>query len=174
MAKLALTPSFAERQPDMTVTIRVMRLRNLRTIGRIAEAARELAVFRDWVDAHPNAWRQAYVSLASAEQAVAEERHDAALTDFSRAFEQIQALAIPDDLVEVGEPYTLALLDQGDIDRASAVVGGLAAWAEVDVRAAWAQSQLYRAQGRTSAWHRASERIARLAGERTLPAPQID
>lgn len=174
MAKLALTPSFAERQPDMTVTIRVMRLRNLRTLGRIAEAASELAVFRDWVDAHPNAWRKAYVSLASAEQAVAEERHDAALSDFSRAFEQIQALAIPDDLVEVGEPYTLALLAQGDIDRASAVVGGLAAWAEVDVRAAWAQSQLYRAQGRTSAWHRASERIARLAGERTLPAPHID
>lgn len=174
MAESTLTPSFAERQPDMTVTIRVMRLRNLRMIGRIADAARELAVFRDWVDAHPNAWRKAYVSLASAEQAAAEQRHDEALADFSSAFKQIEALAIPDDLVEIGEPFTLALLDQGDVGRASAVVGRLAAWAEIDVRAAWAQSQLYRAQGRTSAWQRASERVARLAGERTLPAPRID
>lgn len=174
MALTAMTSSFAEQQPDMYLTIWAARLRSLRSSGQLAQAAIELPAIGAWVRTHPNVWRTASFALAEAEQAWAEGRVEPALERFADAFARMQALAIPDDLVEAGVPYALALVDGGNVDQASAVVGRIAAWADNDLRAAWAQTQLYRAQSRTAAWQRSSERLQKLAGERVLPVPRID
>jgi len=174
LAKAALTGELEYEQPDLYLTTWAVRLRCLRRSGQVDAAVAETVALRSWVEGRPNLWRRTYATLAEAEQAWALSRTEAALQRFADAFEQAERLGIPDDLVEVAEPYALALIEIGQVDRASTVVGRVAAWAEHDLRAAWAQAQLYRAQARTSAWHRATEQVLKLAGERALPAVTID
>ncbi|PZQ19703.1 MAG: hypothetical protein DI564_00190 [Rhodanobacter denitrificans] len=174
LAKAALSPELEYEQPDLYLTTWAVRLRSLRRSGQIEAASAETVALRTWVEARPNLWRRTYATLAEAEQAWALSQGEAALRGFADAFEQAERLGIPDDLVEVAEPYALALIESGQVDRASTVVGRVAAWAEHDFRAAWAQAQLYRAQARTTAWQRATEHVLQLAGERALPAVAID
>lgn len=174
LAKAALTPELEYEQPDLYLTTWAVRLRSLRRSGQVEAASAETVALRTWVESRPNLWRRTYATLAEAEQAWALGQGEAALRGFADAFEQAERLGIPDDLVEVAEPYALALIESGQIDRASTVVGRVAAWADHDFRAAWAQAQLYRAQARTTAWQRATEHVLKLAGERALPAVAID
>jgi DNA-binding winged helix-turn-helix (wHTH) protein/tetratricopeptide (TPR) repeat protein len=164
-----LTPTLLEQRPDQYITIWMAYLRSLRHVGEMAMAREQTDAFAGWIVEHPNPWRDIQAALALAEQDRAEGRADSALAHFADAFERAQQLAIPEDLVHVAEPYTMALIENGMIDRASAVVGRVAAWAEQDIRAAWAQANLYRAQARTEAWERALERVERLRGERIMP-----
>lgn len=164
-----LTPAMREQRPDMFVTVWMAYLRSLRHAGQHARAATETERFGAWIDANPNPWRQVQHALARAEQAVAQDGAEASLPLFEQAYELARQLAIPEDLVHVAEPYTAALIEAGRIDRASAVAGSVAAWAAQDVRAAWAQAQLFRAQGRDDAWQRAMERVEQLRGQRVLP-----
>lgn len=166
-----LTPRLAELRPDLYVSARSAHLRALRHLGRLGEAAEHGRHFAGWVAGNGNPWRHLQLALAQAEQAWAERPDDEALAGFAQAFEQAVALAIPDDLVHVAEPYTIALIERGQLDQASSVVGRIAAWADRDLRAAWAQAELFRAQGRTSAWQRSQQRVESLRGERVLNAP---
>ncbi|MBN8727919.1 MAG: winged helix-turn-helix domain-containing protein [Xanthomonadales bacterium] len=174
LAKAALTGELEYEQPDLYLTTWAERLRCLRRSGQVDAAAAETEALRSWVEERSNPWRRIHSTLAEAEQAWALGRTEAALQRFADAFEQAEGLSIPDDLVQVAEPYALALIGIGQVDRASTVVGRVAAWAEHDVRAAWAQAQLYRAQARPSAWERTTEQVLRLAGQRALPAASID
>lgn len=174
LAKAALTSELEYEQPDLYLTTWAVRLRSLRRSGLAEAAGAETVALRAWVEARPNLWRRTYATLAEAEQAWALGRAEPALRGFAEAFEQAERLGIPDDLVEVAEPYALALIESGQVDRASTVVGRIATWAEDDLRAAWAQAQLYRSQARTTAWQRATEHVLKLAGERALPAVTID
>lgn len=167
-----LTPTLAERRPDLFVSTWTTYLRSLRHIGPPNRAREETDRFSSWVDEHPGRWRSVQRALALAEQAWAEHPDDDALALFETAFDLAQDLAIPEDLVHVAEPYAMALIRQGRLDRASDVVGRIAAWAGQDVRAAWAQASLFYAQGRTDAWQRAMERVERLRGQRPLPSAE--
>ncbi len=170
----SLAPAFAEDSPDLYVSTWTVRLRSLRQLGRLDAAEAETAALAAWIEAHPNPWRRVHAALTQAEQAWARSPDEAALAQFASAFMLAGSLGIPDDLVEVAERYVAALLERGEIDQASAVVGRIAPWADRDLRAAWAQAQLYRAQDRVDAWQRSTERVLQLAGERALPAPRID
>lgn len=165
--------SVATHDPDLYISLSTARATAQRALGRTDDAAATLAALQTWVTAHPNPWRRVHATLADAEHAWA--THDAtALARFDDAFAQAAALGIPDDLVATGTPYALALIDAGDLDRAATVVGRIAPWAETDLRAAIAQTRLYRAQSRVDAWRAGTERVLRLAGERSLPAPAIE
>lgn len=167
--RAVLTPELREQRPDQFVTTWMAYLRSLRQSGDVEQAKEQTNKFAAWIDDNPNPWREIQRALALAEQDRVEGRMDAALAHFADAFERAQQLAIPEDLVHVAEPYAMALIDSGQIDRASAVVGRVSAWAGQDIRAAWAQAHLYRAQSRTEAWKRALARVEQLRGERMLP-----
>ncbi len=171
--RAVLTPALREQRPDQFVSTWIAYLRSLRQSGRVDEAQEQTDRFAEWIDANPNPWREIQRALALAEQDRANGQVDAALAHFADAFERAQQLAIPEDLVHVAEPYAIALIDAGQIDRASAVVGRVSAWAGQDLRAAWAQAHLYRAQSRTEAWQRALQRVEHLRGERVLPPADL-
>lgn len=158
-------------RPDLYVAAWTAWQRSLRRIGQGERARRQTDAFAAWVQANPNPWRHVHSALAQAEQAWHEAPGEQALARFARAFELAQQLAVPEDLVHVAEPYGMALLESGHIDQAAAVIGTVAAWADQDLRAAWAQARLFRAQGREEAWQRAMERVHALRGERPLPGP---
>ncbi|MCK9488900.1 MAG: transcriptional regulator [Xanthomonadales bacterium] len=164
-----LTDDLRRLRPDLYVAVWAAYQRSLRRIGRVGEARWQTDAFAAWVQANPNPWRQVHRALALAEQAWHEQPDGQALALFAQAFHLAQQLAVPEDLVHVAEPYGMALLERGDIDKAAAVIGTIAAWADQDLRAAWAQAQLFRAQGRDEAWQRALERVQALRGERPLP-----
>lgn len=164
-----LTDELRRMRPDLYVAVWTAWQRALRRIGSGDEARRQTDAFAAWVQANPNPWRKVHRTLAQAEQAWHEQPDDRALALFAQAFELAQQLAVPEDLVHVAEPYGMALLDLGHIDQAAAVIGTIAAWADQDLRAAWAQARLFKAQGRDHAWQRAMERVQALRGERPLP-----
>jgi len=169
-AQAAMTPLLERDEPDLYLATWVLRLRALHAdqVG-IASAAKEAGALRAWVDAHPTEWRRLEAMLAEAEQAWAEHRREAALARYADAAAAAARLGVPEDRVDVTQSYASALIAAGDLDRASAAVGGIAAWAERDVRAAWIGAQLYRALGRTDAWRQSTERSLTLARERVLP-----
>lgn len=166
----ALTDELRQQRPDLHVSVRAAWLRGLRQIGEGDRARHETAAFVADLAENPNPWREVHAALAKAEQAWFDAPGTAALAAFATAFDRAQHLAVPEDLVHVAEPYVAALIAHGDIDRASAVVGRVAAWSGQDLRAAWAQALLYQAQGRTEAYQRALRQVERLRGERSLPA----
>lgn len=165
----ALSDELRSLRPDLHVSVWTAWLRGLRQTGDVEAARRETQAFARFVADNPNPWRDVHRALALAEQAWFEQPGPAALDRFAAAFDLAQQLAVPEDLVHVAEPYVAALIAQDQIDRASAVVGRVAAWADQDLRAAWAQATLFRAQGRTAAYQRALVRVDALRGERRLP-----
>ena len=173
LAEAAMTPDLERDDADAYLDTWMVRLRALRGSGRIAEAAAATTALRAWVDRHANDWRQLAAALAAAEQAWSEGRRDAALTAFADAAARADRLGLPEGRVEAGVGYLRALLALGQHDRASAVAGALAPWAQTDVRAAAAAAELFRALDRSEAWRRAAERANQLAGERVLPAPVV-
>lgn len=168
------TAGLAAANPDLYVIHASTRAAAQRALGRIAEAAATAGALSAWVDAHPTAWRRLHATLVRAEAAWADAHDAASLAQLADAYTQAEALAVPEDLAAAGEPYALALIASGELDRASTVAGRLGAWADADLRAAWVQTQLYRAQARVDAWQAGTERVLRLAGERALPPPAID
>lgn len=164
----------AAHDPDLAITLAVARAEAQRQLGRMDDAAATVAALQARVSTQANPWRRLHATLAGAELAWATRRDADALARFDAAYTQAAALGIPEDLVAAGAPYALALIDSGELDRATTVVGRIAPWAETDLRAAVAQTRLYRAQSRTDAWRAGTERVLRLAGERSLPPPAID
>jgi len=169
VAQAALTPWLRANEPDTYLLTWRLLARALRGSGRLDEAGRQTAELRAWVDARPSEWRQLHAELAEAEQAWAEGRRDAALAKFADANVRADRLGVPEDRVEVAAAAVPALIAAGQLDRASAVVGTIAAWAPSEFRAAWAEAELQQALGRTDDWQRAFERASALARERPVP-----
>lgn len=109
-----------------------------------------------------------HAALAEAESLHVTRPADAAIA-YERALRTAEAAGVPADVVAVAVSWSGALIDDGDLEHASAVVGRIARWAGSDFAASVAQASLYRSLGQDDAWRSALERARQLAGERPIP-----
>jgi DNA-binding winged helix-turn-helix (wHTH) protein/tetratricopeptide (TPR) repeat protein len=143
--------------------------RSLRAQGRDAEAAAAVDRLLAWAkdrSATPNA---VYATLADAERGWAARKRDVATTAYDSALSLAEKTGVPADTVQVIASYGASLIADGELDRASAVVGQAARWADRDFTCAVLQVRYYRALGEQEAWQAALRRARMLAGERTIP-----
>jgi Flp pilus assembly protein TadD len=110
--------------------------------------------------------------VAQAEALVAVDSFDEAGTTFEAALEAAGRLEVPADIAEVVIAYGSALIAAGRLERAGAVVGRVARWADQDFDCALLQVRLFAALGQATAWRRALATARRLAGDRPLP-PEV-
>lgn len=172
LAEAALTPALEAASADAWLELLQLRLQSLQQLGDVAGAASELARMEAWVEGHPGDWSRLQLALASANQAVAEQREADALVAFADAAARATRLGVPEDVLAVAQARVPVLLAQGESARASEAAGAVAAWADRDARAAWITARIHRAQDREEAWRRASERALQLAGQRVMPAAE--
>ena len=140
-------------------------VRGLRAM-RDADAAVEAGRFSTWSVATAIAAAKVYATLALAEQASGRADADAA---YARALQSAELAGVPADIIEVALSWGGALIDAGDLERASAVVGRVARWAAADFASSVLQARLYLALDRTDAWREALRHAQSLAGERPIP-----
>jgi len=144
--------------------------RALRAAGRTAEARTQVADLSRWAATHPTMPSVTlFAALAEAEQAAAEDHGDEALKGYGAALGDAERWAVPADLAVVAVSYGNTLIASGDFERASAVIGRVARWADRDFDCALLQARLYHALGQRSTWQSALERARALAGERAIP-----
>lgn len=158
--------------------------RALRAAERSTEVAEQVARFADWARSSRQPAAVRLATLAEAEQRAAEQggarsaqqasaEHASAgdaSTDYERALELASAGAVPADVVEVALSYGRHLIASAQIERATAVVGRVAPWAERDFGCALLQARLYSALGQRAAWEQALARARSSAGDREIPA----
>ncbi len=144
--------------------------RALRAAGRSAEARDQVNALSRWAATHAQMPSVTlFAALADAEQAAAEDHRDEALKSYGAALGDAERWAVPADLAAVVISYGGNLIASGDFERASAVIGRLARWADRDFDCALLQARLYHALGQRSTWQSALERAHALAGERAIP-----
>ncbi len=145
--------------------------RALRAAGRTAEARTQVTALSQWASTHPTMPSVTlFAALADAEQAAAEDHREEALKRYTAALGDAERWAVPADLATVAVSYGNSLIASGDFERASAVIGRVARWADRDFDCALLQARLYHALGQRSTWQSALERARALAGERAIPA----
>jgi len=145
--------------------------RALRAAGRTAEARNQVTELSRWASTHPTMPSVSlFAALAEAEQAIAEDRHDDALKSYNTALGDAERWAVPADVATVAISYGDNLIASADFERASAVIGRVARFADHDFDCALLQARLYHALGQRSTWQTALERARALAGERAIPA----
>lgn len=110
-----------------------------------------------------------YIALINAEQAWAERRRSDSYREYADALARASDLGVPRHVAVVANSYGNALISDGAIDEAAAVVGQVAAWADSDFDCALLTARLHRAIGNRSAWERAMANARTLAGERRIP-----
>ena len=145
-------------------------VRALRDSDQPEQAAIESEQFSEW--ASHDAISPAigiYATLARAEQAWATNQPAAGMREYTDAFEQVERWAVPADVAAVAVTYAGALIGSGQTERASAIVGRIARWADRDFACAVLQASLYRALGQHDAWQLALSRAQTLAGDRRIP-----
>jgi hypothetical protein len=145
--------------------------RALRVAGRTAEARTQVTLLSRWASTHaamPSV--TLFAALADAEQDIAEDRREEALKSYNTALADAERWAVPADLAAVAISYGDSLIANADFERASAVIGRVARWADQDFDCALLQARLYHALGQRSTWQSALERARALAGERAIPA----
>ncbi|MBO9662853.1 winged helix-turn-helix domain-containing protein [Dokdonella sp.] len=147
--------------------------RALRAAGRAKEAADQVARFADWARSSRQPAALRFAILAEAEQRAAQQGTAGpagdASADYERALELASAGAVPADVVEVALSYGRHLIASGQTERATAVVGRVAQWAERDFGCALLQARLYSALGQRAAWEQALARARGSAGDREIP-----
>ncbi|MEP7042365.1 MAG: winged helix-turn-helix domain-containing protein [Dokdonella sp.] len=168
LAAAAQTPELQARNREQYAQAALTRVRALQQIGQLAVAASEIARLRAWNATAPESTTAMLLSLADADQAVAEGKPDAALRRYADAMTAATARAIPEDMVRVGLPYVRQLIAQHRLDEAVSVNGRIAPWADRDMRAAWSEALVYSALGQATAASSALERARSLAGERSI------
>jgi tetratricopeptide (TPR) repeat protein len=141
-------------------------MRGLHRQGRVEEGAVVLKTFTAWANGTNQPEIRLYAELATAEQAVAERKSEAALASYEEALEQARRWGVPSALSANVNSFGRYLLAQGDLPKASSVIGLVARFAESDFDSAVLQAQLYRALGQQQT---ALAQARRLAGERPLP-----
>jgi DNA-binding winged helix-turn-helix (wHTH) protein/tetratricopeptide (TPR) repeat protein len=144
--------------------------RALRAAGRIAEAREQVDALSHWASTHaamPSV--TLFAALAEAEQAAAEDHRDDAAKRYDTALGDAERWAVPADLAAVAVSYGNSLIAGADFERASAVIGRVARWADRDFDCALLQARLYHALGQRATWQSALERARALAGERAIP-----
>ncbi|MBN8727426.1 MAG: winged helix-turn-helix domain-containing protein [Xanthomonadales bacterium] len=148
--------------------------RALRAQGDEQGAGAEAARLRDWGGGDSVPPMPVYAVLAEAEHAWAGGRHPDAIAAYRRALALASRFEVPADTAEVVDSFGTRLIDSGELEQASAVVGLAARWATTDFACAVLQARYYRALGEEGAWRAALQRARALAGERSLPAGLLD
>jgi DNA-binding winged helix-turn-helix (wHTH) protein/tetratricopeptide (TPR) repeat protein len=149
--------------------------RALRAAGRVEDARDQVAAFAHWAathDAMPSV--TLFAALAAAEQARAEGRRQEEARRYALALADAERWAVPADLAAVAVSYARSLIAESDFERASAVTGRVARWADRDFDCALLQAGLYHALGQRSTWQSALARARALAGERPIPRALLD
>jgi DNA-binding winged helix-turn-helix (wHTH) protein/tetratricopeptide (TPR) repeat protein len=149
--------------------------RALRAAGRANDARDQVAEFTRWAathDAMPSV--TLFAALAAAEQARAEGRRQDEYRSYALALGDAERWAVPADLAAVAVSYGGSLIADSDFERASAVIGRVARWADRDFDCALLQAGLYHALGQRATWQTALARARSLAGERAIPAALQD
>ncbi|MFC4820513.1 winged helix-turn-helix domain-containing protein [Dokdonella ginsengisoli] len=149
-------------------------VRALRAQGRDEEAAVEVGRLAAWTATLSRASQPLaaalVAALAEAEQRWAERRLDEARDAYEKTLRLAEQQAVPGDIAEVVISYGSSLITDGEVQRAAAVVGQVARWADRDFGCALLQVRLYRALGHEDAWRAALKQARALAGERSIPA----
>lgn len=144
--------------------------RALRAAGRTADARSQVTELSRWASTHATMPSVTlFAALADAEQAAAEDHREEALKSYNTALGDAERWAVPADLAAVAVSYGNSLIASADFERASAVIGRVARWADRDFDCALLQARLYHALGQRSTWQSALERARALAGERAIP-----
>ena len=107
--------------------------------------------------------------LAEAERAIALDRPDDADRAYKQALDLADADGTPRTIAMVIESWATALIDQGRLADAAALVGRIGAWAADDFDSALLQLRLAHALGEPTGWRNALAAARELAGERTIP-----
>lgn len=146
----------------------LVRIRALQRQGANSQAAAELQRFDAWAGTQQDGVVVVRASLAQAEQAVAERRPEQAVSAYETALVAANRAA-PADVVDVVKSYGGYLIDIGQLDAATRIVGQVARWAGRDFACALLQVQLYHALGEQKAWQESLTNARSLAGERLIP-----
>jgi hypothetical protein len=143
-------------------------VRALQSAANEVDAAEQLRNFAEWAVASKIASVATYATLAEAELHWRDQRA-AATASYERALAAAEATGIPIDVSAVSVSWGDALLEGGELERASGVIGRISRWAAADFACSVVQARLYRALGRMDAWRDALTRARALAGERPIP-----
>ncbi|MET0229724.1 MAG: winged helix-turn-helix domain-containing protein, partial [Rhodanobacteraceae bacterium] len=111
-----------------------------------------------------------YRRLAEAERALALDHADDADRAYRQALDLADADGTPRTIAMVIESWATALIGQGRLADAAALVGRIGAWAADDFDAALLQLRLAHALGEPTGWRNALATARELAGERTIPS----
>lgn len=145
--------------------------RSLRTRGESEALDAALARVAKWstqVGAdHPSA--HIHAELIRAEHAWSERRLRDSYAHYESALREATRTGVPRLITEVADSWGNALIADGSLDKATAVVGQIAAWADSDFRCALLTAKLHRALGNRAAWENALAKARALAGERAIP-----
>jgi hypothetical protein len=144
-------------------------IRALDGLERKAEARNELERFVTWSHGETERGVQLRVLIAEAEHAMRNEHPDVGMTKYDQALHSAQRNGSPAELAIVAVSFGHALIDVGDLDRASTVSGRIGRWVERDFSCALLQLRLYHALGQHEAWRSALGNARALAGERPIP-----
>lgn len=147
----------------------LVRVRALQRGGAIAEAGAEVQRFSAWAAGQQDPAVAVQMSLAQAEQAAMEHRQEAAIEAFETALASANRSAAPADIARVAVSYGTYLIEAGDLNGATRIVGQVARWSGQDFECAVLQVRLYRALGQRRAWEAALATARSLAGERAIP-----
>jgi DNA-binding winged helix-turn-helix (wHTH) protein/tetratricopeptide (TPR) repeat protein len=152
------------------ITASLVAIRALRALGRTREADEQVAQLESWARALNQPSATLHARLARAEQLAAAGQRDAAEREYDQALALATQGSVPAEIVEVVASYGPALLAAGELERASAVIGQAARWADRDFEAALLQARLYAALGQRAAWQNALTGARSLSGDREIPA----
>jgi len=142
-------------------------VRALAATAKAGEAGAQVQRFSDWSATSTIAAAHAYAALADAELHWTADR-DRAAASFGRALGLAERGGVPAEISAVAIAWGDALIDAGDLEHATAVIGRVSRWAEGDFACAVVQARLYRALGREEPWRSAAQRARALAGERPI------
>jgi tetratricopeptide (TPR) repeat protein len=110
-----------------------------------------------------------YRRLAEAERASALDRSDEADRAYRQALDLADSDGTPRTIAMVIESWGTALIAEGRLADAAALVGRIGAWAADDFDCALLQLRLAHALGEPTGWRNALAAARELAGERTIP-----
>ncbi|MDR7133422.1 DNA-binding winged helix-turn-helix (wHTH) protein/tetratricopeptide (TPR) repeat protein [Lysobacter niastensis] len=127
----------------------------------------DLSTAKAWLDRSTGEKDESMLrTLSRALVARAQRRPDDALQLAREANAMSERSGVPDDRIQAGVLLARVLLEQGQTDRASAVLGDLDAFSSSDYRVAWTTLALYRALGDEGMARNALTQVGVLRGER--------
>jgi len=136
---------------------------------KYAELPQQVAAFEEWALATKDSGALALAHLAAAEESWSKGDREGAIARYQDTLDHVMRDRPPDDVVAVAVSYGNAMIDGGDLQRATAVAGRIAPYANGDFDCALFMVKFYRAMRQTDAWRAALKVAMARAGERKVP-----